>query len=62
MKYIELSDDAGGETSSVIKERVNRARENQKKRFKGKGIYSNSQMSPSMVRKQSKPDTEGLNY
>ena len=60
VKYKELSDDSGGETSSVIKDRVNRAREIQKQRFKGKGIYSNSQMSPSMVRKQSKPDAEGL--
>ncbi len=60
VKYKELSDDAGGETSLIIQDRVNRAREIQKQRFKGKGIYSNSQMTPSMVRKESKPDSEGL--
>jgi len=60
VKYKELSDETGGETSSLIKERVNRARRIQKDRFKGSGIYSNSQMRPSQVRKQSKPDSEGL--
>ncbi len=60
VKYKELSDDAGGESSSVIKERVNSAREIQKRRFKGKGIYSNSQMSSTQVRKHSRPDAEGL--
>lgn len=60
VKYKELSDDAGGETSAQIQERVNRARQIQKERFKGTGIYSNSQMPPAQVRKQSKPDAQGL--
>ncbi len=45
---------------SQVKERVNRARDIQKERFKGTGIYSNSQMPPSLVRKQTRPDSEGL--
>lgn len=60
VKYKELSVDAGGETSAQIQDRVNRARQIQKDRFKGTGIYSNSQMPPAQVRKQSKPDPEGL--
>lgn len=60
VKYKELSDDTGGETSSDIQDRVNRARQIQKERFKGMGIYSNSQMPPAQVRKQSKPDADGL--
>jgi len=39
VKYKELADDSGGETSSQVKERVNRARDIQKERFKGTGIY-----------------------
>jgi len=60
VKYKELADDSGGETSSKVKERVNRARDIQRERFKGTGIYSNSQMTPSQVRKQTRPDSEGL--
>jgi len=60
VKYKELADDSGGETSSQVKKRVNRARDIQKERFKGTGIYSNSQMPPAQVRKQSRPDSEGL--
>lgn len=37
------------ETSAQIKERVNRAREIQRKRYQGKGIYSNSQLTPSLM-------------
>ena len=37
------------ESSAVIKERVNRAREIQTKRYKGTGIYSNSQLTAGMM-------------
>ncbi len=60
VKYKELSEDSGGETSSQIKERVNRAREIQIDRFKGTSIHSNSQMPPSYVRKLAKPDDAGV--
>ena len=59
VRYRELVDDARGETSADIKSRVNAAREIQKARFKRSRIHSNSQMSPSMVRKYSKPDDKG---
>jgi magnesium chelatase family protein len=60
VRYKELADEAGGEGSAPIKERVNRAREIQKARFRRSKIHSNSQMSPSMVRKVSKPDEKGI--
>lgn len=37
------------ETSAIIKERVNRARELQRKRYQGRGIYSNSQLTAGMM-------------
>ncbi len=37
------------ETSATIKERVNRARELQRKRYQGRGIYSNAQLTPAMM-------------
>lgn len=40
-----------GETSETIRNRVIKAREIQLERFKGDGIYSNSAMSPTQIRK-----------
>ena len=40
-----------GETSAVIRDRVNKAREIQKNRFKGTGIYKNSDMTEAMMEK-----------
>ena len=51
VKYRELRDDSGGETSAEIRERVVRARERQLERYQGEKIYSNAQMSPRMIRK-----------
>ncbi len=45
VKYRELSDEAPGEPSQVIKERVNRARAIQVDRFKSYKIYCNGQMT-----------------
>ena len=39
---------------------VNRARTVQEQRFKGSGIFSNSQMSPKMVKQFSFPNPDGL--
>ena len=44
--YRELSAEAGGETSSDVRGRVNRAREVQRARFKGKKIFCNAHMGP----------------
>jgi len=59
VKYKELSSDERGEASSFIRQRVNGARDIQKKRFGRMKIHSNSQMSPRVVRKFSKPDEAG---
>ncbi|GIW46858.1 MAG: ATP-dependent protease [Deltaproteobacteria bacterium] len=59
VRYKELTDEAGGESSFNIRERVNLARSIQKSRFSGTGIYSNAQMNTRLVRKYSKPDEAG---
>ncbi|MGH7900911.1 MAG: YifB family Mg chelatase-like AAA ATPase [Thermodesulfobacteriota bacterium] len=59
VKYRELASEDKGETSSDIRRRVNSAREIQKNRFERMKIHSNSQMSPRMVRKLSRPDEAG---
>src|SRR5574337_230208 len=51
VKYRELREDAGGETSEQIRERVVRARDRQLRRFQGEKIYSNAQMSSRQIRK-----------
>lgn len=60
VRYKELASERGGEGSSTIRERVNRAREIQRKRFGKTGIHSNSQMSSRHIRRFSKPDETGL--
>ncbi len=49
--YKALSDKAQGETSAQIRERVNRARAIQVKRYSGTGITCNAQLTPSLLRK-----------
>ncbi|MGQ0793607.1 MAG: YifB family Mg chelatase-like AAA ATPase [Deltaproteobacteria bacterium] len=60
VRYKELSSDVAGESSAQIRQRVNRARAAQKRRFGDSGIYSNSQMPPRLVRKFAKPDDAGM--
>ncbi len=62
VKYRELRDDASGEGSAEIRERVIGARDRQLERFQGEKIYSNAQLSPRMIRKycQISPDCERL--
>ena len=50
-----------GESSEIIRERVIKAREIQLKRFSGEGIFSNSAMSPSQIRKYCVLDSESEN-
>jgi magnesium chelatase family protein len=48
--YEQLSDTRKGEPSSVIRERVQKARQHQINRFKGEnGVYTNAQMSPKQI-------------
>jgi magnesium chelatase family protein len=50
-RYQELSDNMPTESSAQIKERVNKARKNQRERFKDEGILCNALMSHKQVRK-----------
>ena len=47
------------ESSEAIKERVNRARQMQRERYKGEGIYSNARLTPKMMEKYCTPSPEG---
>lgn len=49
VKFEELRASRSGDTSAVIKERVNNARRIQTERYKGDGIYSNSQLTAPMI-------------
>jgi len=60
VKYKELTGESMGESSQPIRRRVNMARKIQLKRFSNMEIHSNSQMTPRMVRRHSKPDSEGF--
>src|ERR1017187_5736185 len=51
VKYRELREDEGGETSTQIRERVMKARDRQLERYQGEKIYSNAQMSSRQIRK-----------
>jgi Predicted ATPase with chaperone activity len=51
VKYNELDTGSRGEPSSEIRKRVNKARKMQLERYYGLGIYSNSQLRPSMIEK-----------
>lgn len=50
-----------GEPSSVIRERVIKARQIQEERFKGnKGIFSNAQMTERMIHQYAEPDEDSI--
>ena len=49
VNYKDLSSTQKGETSKEIKERVNRARQIQRERYKEFGIYANSQLTAGML-------------
>ena len=51
VQYDMLQDDAKAESSADIRARVQKAREIQSVRFKDERIFSNSQMTPAMIRK-----------
>ncbi len=56
--FKKLSDDTKGETSAVIKERVNAARRIQQERFKGTPVKCNGKMTASMTRQYCKLNEE----
>jgi magnesium chelatase family protein len=51
VRFQELRQDAGGETSEAVRARVVKARERQLRRFQGEKIYCNAQMSSRQIRK-----------
>ncbi len=51
VKYEDLENRTPAESSFMIRERVNKAREIQLKRFESEGIYCNAQMSSALIRK-----------
>jgi len=59
VKYKELSHREAGEDSATIRTRVNQAREVQLKRFTGRALFCNAQMSSQDIRKFCQPDTAG---
>ena len=59
VEYEKLSDDRLGEPSSAIRERVEAARERQRRRFEGTGLLSNADMGPAEVREHCRVDDAG---
>ena len=59
VRYKELSDERRGEPSARIRERVNAAREVQRRRFAGTKIYCNAQMTTRDVERWCAPDAAG---
>lgn len=61
VRYSEMSNESYGETSAEIRERVVAARKIQLERFKAiPRVFTNSQMTPALVRQFCKLDKEGL--
>lgn len=61
VKYEKLNNDDKIETSEVIKKRVNRARQIQLERYKNIEIYSNSELTPSLINEYCRLDEKGKN-
>jgi magnesium chelatase family protein len=51
VKYKDLASTVSGEPSAFVRQRVQKAREIQQKRFKGTKIYSNANMHPRQLKK-----------
>jgi len=62
VKYRELREEAGGDTSGAIRARVVKARERQLARYQGEKIHSDAPMSTRQIRKYCDltPDSERL--
>ena len=59
VKYEKLDNDEKTETSENIKKRVDKARKIQLERYKYIGIYSNSELTPSLIEEHCKLDEQG---
>lgn len=58
IKYQKLDSDEKIETSEEIRKRVNNARKIQRERYKENGIFSNAELTPSLIEKYCKIDEE----
>ncbi len=58
VKYDELEAKAPGESSAAIRERVEKARQLQRERYKGSGVFSNSQLTSELMDKYCRLDSE----
>ena len=61
VKYQKLKNDKKEESSETIKKRVNRARQIQYNRYQKEGIYTNSQLTPKLIEKYCRLDTQCQN-
>jgi magnesium chelatase family protein len=59
--YEKLADSRTGETSAAIRQRVERARERQRSRFRGKKLHANAEMGPADVRDHCRTDNAAQN-
>ena len=59
VEYDNLNSNVKEESSEEIQKRVNKARNIQLKRYEGLGIYSNSELTPSLIEKYCKLDSSG---
>ena len=59
VKYSKLQEDDNSEASEIIKKRVNKAREIQRKRYKQYNLYSNAELTPKLIEKYCKLDKTG---
>jgi magnesium chelatase family protein len=63
VEYKELTAGSSGETSEVIRVRVERCRAVQSERFsKDKGVHTNSSMTPRLIKKHCELDAEGAHF
>jgi len=61
VKYSDLESLEKPECSSIIKERVNNARKKQLNRYKEYGIFSNSELTPNLIKKFCRLDSSAEN-
>lgn len=59
VKYQDIDSNTEEESSKDIQRRVNTARNIQRKRYEGLGIYSNSELTPSLIEKFCMLDSSG---
>jgi magnesium chelatase family protein len=58
MNYNDLRTQQTPETSQIIRQRIDIARKIQLERYQGQNIYSNSQLTPKLLKKYCKLDTK----